>query len=84
MMSDPDHTIHVESVARTERYLMGDGHIIDVSYEAVIHDGYRRELVLKEAQRLWPVAKGRDGIHHRIAGVVTLAPLPDGQLELES
>ena len=77
-----DHTVHVESVARTERYLMDDGHVIDVSYEAVIHDGYRRDLVLKEAQRLWPVAKGKDGIGHRIVGVTTLAPPPDGQLEL--
>ena len=78
-----DHTVHVESVARTERYLMDDGHVIDVSYEAVIHDGYRRDLVLKEAQRLWPVAKGKDGIGHRIVGVITTnAPPPDGQLEL--
>lgn len=77
-----DHSIHVEAVARTERYLMDDGHVIDVTYEAVIHDGLRRDLVLKEAQRLWPVAKSKDGLYHRIVGVTTLAPPADGQLEL--
>lgn len=77
-----DQTIGLHSSTRIERYLLDDGHVIDVTYTASPHDGVRRDAVLKEAQRLWPVAKGKDGLGHRIVGVTTLAPPPDGQLEL--
>ena len=73
-----DHTVQLESVPRTERYLMSGGHVIDVTFFAVDHDGQRRALVLDEAQRLWPVPKGANA--HRIVGVTTL---PDADADTQ-